>query len=262
MTPNQKRPEMTNLLLAVVLSTIILVAWQVFFEAPRQKVVKENMQREAALKEEREAALTAFKDAQGKPDLRKQRASIVAESGPRVKIASKTLHGSIALRGLRFDDLTLALYREKLEKDSPEVVLLSPPGYLDVYFAQIGWVSTDSSLLLPTNDTLWRADKDTLEPGAPVTLSWDNGRGLIFEVNIALDAHYLFTVEQRVINNSGSEISLQPYGFINRFYPKDHAYNYILHEGPIGVFGGQLTETSYGTLAEEPGQEQNFSNPA
>ncbi len=247
---NPHRPEMTNLVLAVVISSIILILWQVFYEMPRQKVLVENMKREEALKKQQQTEVTPFVATDGTPDLARHRSQLLSES-PRLKIRSDTLHGSLNLKGLRFDDLTLAKYRVELDKNSPEVILFSPSGYADVYFTEFGWVSSDPAIALPSKDTIWQADATEIIPEKPVTLTWQNPQGIRFEVMLTMDTQYLFTVEQRVTNRSGANIAIQPYAYINRFFPKDHAANYILHEGPIGVFGEQLQEKTYKTLRED-----------
>ena len=66
---------------------------------------------------------------------------------PRVEIRSDSLLGSIALTGGRLDDLTLAKYRETVQKDSPLVVLLNPPGAKDAYYADFGWLADSGSTL-------------------------------------------------------------------------------------------------------------------
>jgi YidC/Oxa1 family membrane protein insertase len=53
------------------------------------------------------------------------RSALLGETN-RVSIETPRLHGSIALSGGRIDDLTLIDYRETLDSNSPEIVLLSP----------------------------------------------------------------------------------------------------------------------------------------
>jgi hypothetical protein len=103
----------------------------------------------------------------------------VLSTGQRVRIDSRQLHGSIALTGAKLDDLTLANYHETISPTSPEIVLLSPPGAANTYFAQFGWVGANA-VAVPDADTVWTADGKVLEPGAPLTLTWDNGEGLRF----------------------------------------------------------------------------------
>jgi len=42
-------------------------------------------------------------------------------------------------------------------------------------------------MALPSSDTQWTADKELLTPDSPVTLTWDNGEGLTFKREIAID---------------------------------------------------------------------------
>ena len=61
-----------------------------------------------------------------------------------MRIDNGAIHGSIALKGGRIDDVTLASYRETVDPNSPEIVLLSPPGAPHPYFAEYGWVAGDA----------------------------------------------------------------------------------------------------------------------
>ena len=165
-------------------------------------------------------------------------------------INSDTLHGSIALKGALFDDLSLAKYRETLDMDSPDVTLFSPNGDDQAYFTQVGWLSPDGKTKVPDQHTLWQADKATLKPGDTVTLRWNNGEGVTFIQTISLDDQYMFTINQRVENHSGHDVSLTPYAYINRAYelPKTAA---IIHEGPLGVMSGTLNEVAYKELHDK-----------
>ena len=53
-------------------------------------------------------------------------------------------------------------------------------------------------------------------PGHPVTLTWDNGQGLLFRRTIAVDDDYLFTVTDEVANKSAAPVTLYPYALISR----------------------------------------------
>src|ERR1700728_5397335 len=58
---------------------------------------------------------------------------------PRVAIDTARLGGSIDLKGGRIDDLTLAQYRESIDPNSPPIVMYSPSGAPDAYYAEFGW---------------------------------------------------------------------------------------------------------------------------
>jgi len=192
----------------------------------------------------------------GAPDAAVKRRDDVIAATPRVKINSPRLHGSIALKGGNIDDLTLANYREELEPDSPEIVLLSPKGSDQSYYASFGWTSDGNSVKVPDAESVWTADRKMLEPGAPVTLSWDNGTGQVFKRTIALDDNYMFTVTQQVVNSGSAPVTLYPYGLISRRGTPDATGFYILHEGLIGVFDGVLEEVDYDDLQETGQQAQ------
>jgi YidC/Oxa1 family membrane protein insertase len=249
----RSKSDNLNLILAVVLSAAILFVWQYTYELPRQRIAAQVAHQQEMEKQQRERVETAA------PAAAPSREAVLAES-PRLPVSSPTLHGSIALKGLRFDDLTLANYRETTDPHSPAVTLLSPIQNEKLYFAQIGWISGDKSLNLPNNDTVWTADGAQLAPQTPVTLRWDNGQGVVFSVNISLDAHYLFSIRQQVENHTAKQISVQPYAILNRAYPHDAKHTYILHEGPLGVFDGVLSEVTYQALQKD--KEQQFENKA
>nr|HRQ82212.1 membrane protein insertase YidC [Azospirillaceae bacterium] len=172
-----------------------------------------------------------------------------AESGQRVRIDTPSLHGSINLVGGRLDDLTLALYRETTDPKSPEIVLFAPANTAQGYYADFGWVAESGGVKVPGPDARWTAPQGaTLKPDQPVTLTWDNGAGLVFERTFAVDKDYMFTVTQRARNASGETVRLIPYGLTARHGTPHTAGYYILHEGPLGVFDGKLDEQKYADL--------------
>ena len=50
----------------------------------------------------------------------------------------------------------------------------------------------------------------------PVKLTWQNSQNITFEKIITLDEHYLFSVDQRVTNNSGKSFDLYPFGLYKK----------------------------------------------
>ena len=171
----------------------------------------------------------------------------------RVRIVTGRLHGSIALTGGRIDDLTLATYHDTVDPKSPEVVLLWPNGTKDPYFAEFGWVAGSPGIKVPGPDTKWTAAGGPLTPTAPVTLTWDNGAGLVYTRTISIDENYMFTVRDAVRNAGTEPVALTPYGLISRTGTPHVAGYYILHEGLIGLVGNSLQEIKYSdTTALDP----------
>ena len=55
-----------------------------------------------------------------------------------------------------------------------------------------------------------------MEPDKPVTLTWDNGEGVVFKRTISLSDHYLFTIKHEIENKTGNPVSVRPYARIQR----------------------------------------------
>jgi YidC/Oxa1 family membrane protein insertase len=241
--------DQKNLLLAIVLSVAILLGFQYLFEAhkpsapPPSEPAKPAAAPPPATKAEAPGAVPTPQEAQTRAQ------ALAAER--RVKIDTPRLHGSIDLTGARLDDLTLATYHDTVDPKSPEVVLLEPTGTKDPYFAEFGWIagSAGETVKLPGPQTVWSTADAVLTPSHPVTLTWDNGQGLIFTRRLAIDQDYMFTVEQAVRNTTGAPVSLIPYALISRTGTPQTAGYYILHEGLIGELGGSLQEVKYSSLS-------------
>ena len=92
---------------------------------------------------------------------------------PRIPIATDSLQGSIALKGGRIDDLALVKFRETVDPKSPPIVLLSPSGSPDPFYAEFGWTNAaGANVKVPTADTVWtQVGSGALGVGHPVTLT-------------------------------------------------------------------------------------------
>ncbi len=133
-----------------------------------------------------------------------------------MKIETPALSGSVNLKGGRIDDVLLKNYHETIDPKSPEIVLFSPAGTEAPYYAEFGWVGSNVGKL-PNSDTVWTADGKTLTQGMPVTLTWDNGEGLIFKRIVAVDEKYMFTVRDSVENKTAGSVTLYPYSLVSRW---------------------------------------------
>jgi YidC/Oxa1 family membrane protein insertase len=268
-----------NTILAIALSALVLIGWQYFFAIPQEKARQEQLQaQQQAQKQTAPAPVQPGQPApapaqSGPPQLPGQvnvptaaapvdRPAALAET-PRVPIATGSVQGSIALKGGRIDDLALVKYRETVDPKSPPIVLLSPSGTADPFYAEFGWAGpAGTNVKLPTSETVWKqAGSGALSVGHPVTLTYDNGEGLEFHRTIAVDDKYLFTIKDEVANKSATPISLYPYALISRHGTPQTLGYYILHEGLIGVLGDSgLQEYTYKTTAEKKAVNFDVTN--
>jgi YidC/Oxa1 family membrane protein insertase len=238
--------DQKRLFLAIAVSLAILLGFQMLVAPHLPKPpVREAAQTEHA---------TPATPAEGSPATAAATAATptVPKAVPRVKIAAHRVHGSVSLLGGRIDDLVLSDYKETLAPNSPDVQLLEPRSEDHPYYVQYGWsAAAGESVSLPGNDTVWTSSGDTLSGGHPVTLSWDNGAGLTFQIRLAIDDDYMFTVNQTVKNATGQPVKLFPWSRIRRDYKPEVAGYYILFEGLLGVVDGTLQETTYDKAKSE-----------
>ena len=259
----QNEVNSRNMILAIVLSAIVIFGWNYFYGLP--KVDQQRQAQQASLQPQNPngagqagsgqagaPAATSAQPAVASPPVLATRSAALA-AGPRVAIDTPRVNGSVSLRGGRLDDLSLKNYRETTDPNSPEIVLLSPAGGPEAYYADFGWVAQDgAAVAVPRGDTLWTAEGKSLGVDAPLTLTWDNGQGLVFHRKISIDDNYLFTVEDSVDNRSQAGVTLYPYGAIARHGMPHVLGFYILHEGLIGVAGDKgLQEIKYADLVKE-----------
>src|SRR5271166_2977203 len=230
-----------NLFLAIALSVLVMAAWQYFYAGPlyqreHQAQLQANNPVPKSEAQSPGAPLPATALPLGAPAVATaaETVSQVLAASPRVAIDTPSLGGSIDLKGGKIDDIILKDYRETIDPKSPNIRLFSPPGAPNAYWAETGFVSA-SGVKTPSLDTVWSADQKTLTPSQPVTLTWDNGAGLIFKRVVAIDDKYMFTITDSVVNSGAAPATVQPFGLILRHGRPNIAGYSVLHEGFVGV---------------------------
>ena len=272
--------ENRNTILAVILSGLVLIAWQYFYNIPTMEKQRAAQQAELAQKQAANPATTPATPANpsGAPAAPAQqagapttpatavpvqpRATVIAAS-PRVKIDTPNISGSISLTGARIDDVALVRFRETVDPKSPAIELFSPSGTKDPFYAEFGFVpSAGSTIKMPTKDTVWAQEgAGSLTPTTPVTLTWNNGQGLTFKRTISIDDKFLFTIKDDVANVGDAPVTIYPFGLISRHGTPHVSGYYILHEGLIGVLGDQgLQEFGYKKMDETKAVEFKVTN--
>ena len=255
-----------NLILATALSFLVILAWFVLFPqeqppaAPEAPAVMSTDTAVPSVAVAPPAAGATTESAAQAPE------AVATPKAPRLTIDTPRLTGSISLQGGRFDDLSLKSYHETLDTASELVRLLSPVGQESAYYALYGWAPAGALGFedVPGANTEWTLVAGaTLAPDQPVTLRWDNGKGLIFTRTISVDDHYMFTVAQAVENTGTAEARLAPYGVVARHgLPAKMTNFYVLHEGVVQMEDGKLTETKYKKLPDLPYVEREVSHAA
>ncbi|MCI4664956.1 MAG: membrane protein insertase YidC [Neomegalonema sp.] len=242
MQQQQPSPEETrNLILATVLCLAVFVIWQVLFPPPTPPKTAEDPAKKTEI-----SATTKDAPTPGAAVLDRKKALGASE---RITIDTPALKGSLALTGGVIDELRLKRYGVSIEKESERVELLHPRRTSNAYFANFGW--REGVSYAPGLSTKWLlapGSPRTLTPEKPIKLIWDNGKGLVFRREISVDKRYMFSVTQTIENRGESAVSLTPYARISRHgTPKTQGF-WVLHEGVVGVVGGELLKIDYSDL--------------
>jgi len=237
--------ETRNVLLAIILSTIVLIFWATFFEPP---IVEKNNENGKVESQNKETTPSIEEVESSKKTSRKEAINKVK----RIKLENQNIKGSISLEGGVIDDVTFKNYKKYLNSDE-EVIFLNPKNSKEGYYLETGWAAAgNKNLKLPLDSTIWKTKgNNLLTPSTPIFLEWNNGEGLIFTKKIELDNKFLFKITQSIKNNSNNSYQFFPYAQITRNYKPKVNPIYILHEGFIGVFGDELKEMDYEDIEDE-----------
>jgi len=239
--------DFRNVLIAIVLSTLVLVGWGTFFEAP---IVEEQTAEKEITKSKDLASPSIDEDAKEiKSEITR---SDTINKTKRVKIENENIKGSLSLEGAIIDDIIFKNYNETLNGEN-KVTFLNPKNSAKEYFIETGWaVGGSEKVKLPLSNTIWKVQgNNKLTPSNPITLKWNNNEGLIFTKKIELDDKFLFKITQSIKNTSNKSFQFYPYAQITRNGKPEGRQIYILHEGFLGVFGDELKEEDYDDIEKE-----------
>jgi YidC/Oxa1 family membrane protein insertase len=263
-----------NLIAAILLSVAILIGWNFvaerFFPTPAQPDVTRTVARangapaSAPVAQGQPSALPApAATAPAAPAAQAIRpVDVVLAEGQRIPIETPAIRGSINLTGARIDDITLTKYRQTIKKDSPPVRLFAPGGTPAAYFASLGWAA--EGVRVPGANSVWTANGSKLTPTSPVTLSWANGTGQTFRIEYSIDANYLITAKQTVVNAGTAPVSLNSFALIDRLgKPTDphEVDSWTIHVGPTGYLDGKsVFDVDYDDVEEAANRSVRYAS--
>ena len=273
-----------NVYVAIALSILVIIGWNFFYGYPQMQKQRQLQQQAAATPVPGAATPVTEKDAQASRELAQQpaasppngaasqpaagmapvevqktRAAAVA-ANPHVVIDTPAIAGSVDLKGGRIDDVALKDYHETTDRQSPIIELFSPSNAPHPYYAETGFVAASGETApMPGPSTVWTADGDRLTPDKPVTLTWDNGQGLLFHRAISVDSQYMFTVKDSVTNSGTAPVNLLPYALISRHGTPVTSNYSVLHEGLVGEIGdNRETDITYAAMDKETGNSRTL----
>ena len=240
-----------NVIAAIALSSAVIVLWSLFFIPEQQTINQDLVEKE---KIEKNTDTPSLDQKEKVVALSRDDALIQNE---RIEFENDNVIGSISLKGATIDDLTFKNYKVNLDEEK-KVTLLGPRNITEGYFIESGFVTSDKNVEIPNSNTIWSFDgNDKLTIKSPIKLYWINEQGLRFEKEISIDDKYLFTIKQKIINQSDKKYDFYSYGQIIRNEIPDIIDFLILHEGLIATLDDELFEEDYDDI-----QEKKFSKVA
>ncbi len=240
-----------NVIAAITLSTAVIVLYSLFF-IPEQTKTNQNLIEKKKIEQNSDT-----------PNI-EQKAEIVTISrkeslkqSERIQFENDNIIGTISLKGASIDDLTFKNYKLNLDNEE-KVTLLNPRNINQGYLIDSGFVTSNKNIDVPNSETVWSVEgNNKLTNSSPIKLLWTNKQGLKFEKKISLDNKYLFSIKQKVVNETNNEYDFYSYGQIIRNEIPEIIDFLILHEGLIATLDDELIEEDYDDI-----QEKKFSKIA
>ena len=240
-----------NVIAAIALSSAVIVLYSLFF-IPDQKKIDQNLTEKKKIEKNNDTPSLELKET--KVEISREEALKQSE---RIIFENKNVFGSISLKGASIDDLTFKNYKIDLN-DETKVTLLGPRNIAEGYLIESGFVTSNKNIDIPNAETIWSIEGNKkLTEETPIKIYWINQQGLKFEKEISLDDKYLFTIKQKISNETDKKYDFYSYGQIIRNQIPDIIDFLILHEGLIATLDDELIEEDYDDI-----QEKKFTRTA
>ncbi|MDC1159851.1 membrane protein insertase YidC [Candidatus Pelagibacter sp.] len=243
--------ESKNVIAAISLSAAVIILYSLFFQ-PDPEVIKQNLAEQKKI--ELKSDTPSLDKNENFTKLSRQDA---LKENDRIQFENNSVIGSISLKGATIDDLTFKEYNLELN-GKKKVTLLSPRDVEDGYIIESGFVTNNKNIDVPDASTIWKVlGNKRLTNKSPVKLTWSNSQDITFEKHITLDDQFLFTIKEKIFNNSDKSYNFYSYGQIIRNKLPEISGFYILHEGFLSVLDDELIEEDYDDI-----QEKKFTRTA
>ena len=253
-------PEQRNLILAIVLSVTIIIAFQYFYELPRIK----DAQRQEAIRTEQavdewRAPAPARRGGRAEPARHGERHQTSAGRAQRDHRRRRSG------RSRQRPDPRLVRADRRPDRQSDPVRLQAdhragfarcrlaqPAGLVRALFrrARLGRGRPVGAGARPRCG-LERRSAPSCAPASRSRSPGTTAKGCASSGGSRSTTPTCSRSRQRVVNDGDEAVSLYPYGLVSRWGTPETLGFFILHEGPIGVLNGTLEEIDYDDLQED-----------
>ncbi len=225
--PKQIKSEEKNMMVAMILIIAVLMLFQ--WMRPSQPV-QQIAQESAVAEQEKVPEATA-------PVLPEVS---VSKTEKLFAVENQFVKGNIYGDGTGSNHLILTQYKEILDKDSPDVQLLS-----DQYNFDVEWAVQGKTLPLTLQSG------KILTPDTPLVFG-AKSRDLKFTRTVSLDDHYMLTFRDEIQNTSSQNMTASLTGKVARLKDTIQKTRSVVHTGFVALVNSKLQENDYTKADKEP----------
>jgi YidC/Oxa1 family membrane protein insertase len=247
--------EQARLLIAIVLSALIFLLWQLFFvdhEATRQtaKKTKQPPVKEEQVKESKPYPRDQEIAAADKAQITETKVSTPGRIPRSITVETPLYRTRLSERGGGFSSFILKKYREKVEKDSPLQELLPQKNSIETVL--LGFVGKS---LPGLDDAIFTASQtsdtvDIQDAAQKISFAWNSEGGVVVEKTYTFSPDsYLIGLDVTIKNGSDRSIQDKLFIALNGSSPGDtRMYGF---EGPSALINENLEEIDIDDIAEK-----------
>lgn len=240
---SEEKAEQKNMIWALFFVTLILFGMNAFFPNEQKKAVSVSPTAQNAVSEEGGQVVAGQKIlAQGAENQLTQQVQVQVPTIQRVAVQNDSVRGEYNVVTGGIDSLSLKKYKETVEPDSENVVLLS-----DDYKTASKWTSPDTTVPVPVLAS--PNEKMVLTTETPLILKGNNGV-LNVDRKVEIDDKYLISTTDKITNLTNQPIRVVFNSDLTRRLEKEPATSAV-HQGFVAVLKDKLIEEKYQDVQDE-----------
>ncbi|MEG3641437.1 membrane protein insertase YidC [Magnetococcus sp. PR-3] len=161
--------------------------------------------------------------------------------------------GKLNLKGGRLVGMDFIKHTDVLDGNPISFMGINP---VESFYQESSFLPANGSTVqAPDVNTQWKlVGEDTLEGKGTFTLVWENSDGVVFEKLFTFqEDSYLFKVEDRIVNNSGSDLGVHHYSQLKRIpiIKEDNMMAMADFQGPMAFLDDERHQYAYDEIVEE-----------
>ncbi|MDR1233532.1 MAG: membrane protein insertase YidC [Holosporales bacterium] len=163
----------------------------------------------------------------------------------RINFENDEISGSINLKGGILDEVLLKRYKETVDKDSKNVMLLTPKDtHAESYYIISYKDKTNDEII--SDETVWTT-VDSGRRKRTISLKTQTQHGMVIERTVSYNDGYLINIKDKIINISDKELKVSASSDLVCSNPALNNYA-VVHDGLIGHNDDKIEEIKYSDI--------------